>query len=133
MNTLHLCGRIIVGFYFLYNGVNHFLRIQMLSGYAASKGVPLPTIAIIVSGVLLIIGGISLGLGYKPKIGILALILFLLPVTIIMHNFWAISDPLAKAREYINFAKNFALIGFALTLLALPEPWPFSLKPKPEH
>jgi len=128
MKVLHLVGRILVGLYLLFNGLNHFVRLDMLSGYAASKGVPFPTFAVILAGLLLLLAGFSLGLGYKPKIGILALTLFFIPVTLMMHNFWAVADAGARTREFINFSKNFALFGFSLMLLAIPEPWPYSLE-----
>jgi len=127
MKVLHLVGRVIVAVYLLFNGLNHFIRLDMLTGYAASKGVPVPTLAVIISGLLLLLAGLSIGFGYKPKIGILAPALFFIPVTLMMHNFWAVSDPAAKSLEFVNFSKNFGLLGFSLMLLAIPEPWPFGL------
>ena len=127
MKVLHLVGRVIVAVYLLFNGLNHFIRLDMLTGYAASKGVPVPTLAVIIAGLLLLLAGLSIGFGYKPKIGILALALFFIPVTLMMHNFWAVSDPAAKSLEFVNFSKNFGLLGFSLMLLAIPEPWPFGL------
>lgn len=128
MKTLHLIGRIIVGVYYVYSGLNHFIMLSNMAAYAGSKGVPLPTLAVIVAGLLLIIAGLSIGFGYKPKIGILALTIFFIPVTLIMHNFWAITDPMARIVQLTNFTKNFALLGSALIFLAIPEPWPYSVE-----
>jgi hypothetical protein len=50
-------------------------------------------------------------------------VVFLFP----MHNFWALSDPQMKQADVINFLKNMALVGALLMLLAIPQPWPFSL------
>jgi uncharacterized membrane protein YphA (DoxX/SURF4 family) len=57
----------------------------------------------------------------------IALLVFLLPVTFIMHNFWSIDDEMARMGEMINFMKNWALTGSLLMFLAIPTPWPFSL------
>jgi len=127
MEIALLIGRIIVGVYYLFNAANHFNQIDMMTGYAGSKGVPAPKLAVGGSGLLLLVGGLSILLGYQPLIGVIAIILFLLPVTFMMHNFWAVEDPQMKMAEMVNFMKNMALIGSALMFLAIPTPWPFSL------
>jgi uncharacterized membrane protein YphA (DoxX/SURF4 family) len=128
MDIVLLIGRIVVGIYYLYNASNHlFLGTAGLTGYAASKGVPSPKLAVYVAGILLLIGGLSILLGFQPIIGVAALVLFFLPVTFKMHNFWAIQDPMAKMGETVNFAKNMGLMGSALMFLAIPQPWPISL------
>ena len=53
----HLIGRAIFGGYFLYNGINHFLQKDQLSGYASAKGVPSADIAVEASGAMMILGG----------------------------------------------------------------------------
>jgi len=127
MEIAFLIGRIIVGVYYLFNAASHFMQLEMMSGYAGSKGVPAPKSAVAGSGLLLLIGGLSILLGYQPLIGVIALVLFLLPVTFMMHNFWAIEDPQMKMSDMVNFMKNMALLGSALMFLAIPTPWPFSL------
>ncbi len=129
MKGLVLVGRIIVGAYYLFNALNHLVFAPgQLAEYAASKGVPAPLLAVIVSGLLLLIGGLSILLGIFPRIGVLALVVFFLPVTFWMHDFWAIEDPQARMMQMVNFLKNLALMGSALIFLAIPEPWEPSLK-----
>ncbi|RIK34974.1 MAG: DoxX family protein [Chloroflexi bacterium] len=127
MDILFLIGRIIVGIFYLMNAYNHFTQVGGMSGYASSKGVPAPQIAVIGSGVLLLIGGLSILLGFYPLIGVLAIVLFYLPVSLMMHNFWTVEDPQSKQMEMIQFMKNMALMGSALMFLAIPRPWPFGL------
>jgi putative oxidoreductase len=127
MEIAFLIGRIIVGVYFIYSGSNHFMQLNMMTGYAGSKNVPASKLAVIVAGLLLLIGGLSIITGFQPLIGVIALVLFFLPVTFMMHNFWAVEDPMAKMGEMVNFTKNLALLGAALMFLAIPTPWPFSL------
>ncbi len=127
MKITFFVGRLIVGAFYLYNAVNHFVKLGQLSEYAKYKGVPLPEIAVVGSGLLLLIGGISIILGIFPEFGVTAIVLFLLPITFMMHNFWAVVEEQQMA-ETINFTKNLALLGSALMFLAIKKPWPLSLK-----
>jgi uncharacterized membrane protein YphA (DoxX/SURF4 family) len=122
MKTAFLMGRIIVGGFFLYNGVDHFVNRAMLSGVTASKGIPYPDIAVLASGVLLLIAGVSFLLGWKPIVGIVAVTVFLLPVSISMHAFWKEAGA-ARMADMANFAKNIALLGAAWMFAAIPRPW----------
>ncbi len=125
-----LIGRIIVGVYYTMSGINHFTRLNDMAQYVASKGVILPELSVVISGILLLVGGLTILLGVYPGLGVLALVVFFLPVTFIMHAFWKVQDPQWKMIETINFMKNMGLMGSALIFLAIPTPWPFSLKRK---
>jgi putative oxidoreductase len=127
MYYLFLIGRILFGGYFLFNAFNHFGNVKGMSAYAASKSVPMPSLAIVVSGLLLLLGGISIVLGFMPFVGLICLILFLIPVTFTMHSFWADTDPGAKMGNQINFLKNIALLGAVLICFVIPRPWPLSI------
>jgi putative oxidoreductase len=124
---LFLLGRILYGGFFLLNACRHFTRAAAMAPYAGSRGVPAPKAAILGSGVLLLLGGLSILLGVRPRLGILCVVLFLLPVTFTMHNYWADRDPQARQMNEVQFSKNVALLGAALMLLAIPEPWWLSL------
>src|SRR5215472_6817610 len=122
-----LIGRVIAGSFFLMNGFNHFAQLNMLGGYAKSKGIPAPGLAVGGSGVFLFLGGLSLLLGYHPTIGAALLVIFLLSTSFGIHNFWKVQDPQAKMGEMINFLKNMAILGLLLMTLAIPRPWLMSL------
>jgi len=127
MEIVFLIGRIVLGIYYLFNAANHFMRLDMMSGYAGSKGVPSPRLAVAGSGVILGLGGLSILLGYQPYVGAILLVVFLVPVAFMMHNFWTVEDEQMKMGEMVNFLKNIALAASALMFLAIPTPWPFSL------
>jgi uncharacterized membrane protein YphA (DoxX/SURF4 family) len=116
--TLLYIGRILFGGYFIFGGINHFKNLEMMSGYAQSKGTPFPKYSVALSGLLLLIGGVSILLNVYPGIGLISLIIFLLPVTLIIHAPWKVQDPQAKMGETVNFMKNFALVGAVLIMLA---------------
>lgn len=127
MNIPFVIGRAILGGYFLYSGINHFKNRQMLAGYAGSKGVPYPEIAVPATGALLLMGGASIALGVYPKLGVAAVIAFLASVSPSMHAFWSETDPNKRMAEMVNFTKNTALAGATLALLGVEEPWPASV------
>ncbi len=129
MSAFLLIGRIILGGFFINSGVHHFIGFGMMTQYAKMKGVPFPAIAQGLTGLMLLLGGLSVVFGVYPFVGIVLLVLFLVPVTFMMHNFWNIEDAQLRMADKINFTKNLALIGAILMLLAIPSPWPFSLMP----
>jgi uncharacterized membrane protein YphA (DoxX/SURF4 family) len=77
--------------------------------------------------VVLIAGGTSILLGVKPKLGTAAIAGFLAGVSPVMHNFWNMEDPQQRMNEMIHFSKNMALLGSALALMGVDEPWPASV------
>lgn len=127
MRPLFLLGRAIFGGYFLYNGINHLVQHEMMSQYAGAKGVASPDAAVATSGAMLVAGGASVLTGLNPRQGLAAIIGFLIPVSLQMHRFWEEQDPQKRMAETINFTKNMALVGAALMLLQLDQPWPVSV------
>jgi putative oxidoreductase len=126
-NVAFLIGRILIGGFFLMAGFNHFARLNMMAGYAKMKGTPAPKLAVCGSGVLLLLGGASLLLGFHHTIGVALLVIFLVPTSFMMHNFWGIQEPQAKMNEMVQFQKNIAILGLLLMTLLIQRPWPMSL------
>jgi putative oxidoreductase len=126
-NIAFLIGRVIVGVFFLMSGFNHLSKLSMMAGYARSKGAPAPSAAVAGSGVLLLLGGLSLLLGYHPTIGAGLLVICLLGFSIAIHNFWSVQEPQARMQEQVQFMKNVTLLGFVLMTLEIPRPWIFSI------
>ena len=127
MKTPFLLGRLIFGGFFLYNGINHIRNRKMLAQYAAAKNIPQPEFAVTVSGAMMAIGAGSIMLGVKPKLGTLAILGFLAGVSPTMHNFWKAEDPSQRQADMVNFMKNVALMGGALAMMGIEEPWPASI------
>ncbi len=127
MKTPFILGRLIFGGFFLFNGINHFKQYKALARYAASKRVPFPKAAVLGTGTLLTAGGASLLLGLRPKLGAAAVIAFLAGVSPMMHDFWNDESPEARLMNQTHFMKNAALLGAALVLASVEEPWPMSV------
>ncbi|MBV8762695.1 MAG: DoxX family protein [Deltaproteobacteria bacterium] len=106
-----LPARILFASIFILSGFNHFS--QQPIAYAAAAGVPLASLAVPASGILALAGGLSIALGYHARLGGAALVAFLVPVTLAMHAFWKVSDPMQHQMQFVMFMKNVALLGGA--------------------
>ena len=123
LDIVVLTGRILFGAFFIVSGINHFQNLVIMSGYAQSKNVPFARLAVIVTGVMLVVGGASVLLGIVPIVGLTVLILFLLSTLITVHDFWNMKDPQQRAAEQVNLLKNVALIGASLALMYGASDW----------
>ncbi|MGW7367641.1 DoxX family membrane protein [Streptomyces sp. NPDC054841] len=118
MDVLVLIGRILFAVVFLASAVGHLTKSKEMGAYAASKGLPAPVPATVLSGVLLLLGGLSVALGIWADLGALLLAVFVFPTAVLMHPFWKESDPGTRQLEQVMFLKDVALGGAALALLA---------------
>ena len=105
-------GRALLSAIFIIYGFPHFSAQTI--GYAAHHGVPAAGILVPFSGVMAIVGGVSILIGYHAKAGAWLLIVFLLVVTPVMHNFWSATDPGTRALQQGMFMKNLAMMGGAI-------------------
>lgn len=119
MQILFLIGRILLGGYFLYSGYNHFKNLTGMTGYAAMKKVPMARVGVIISGIMLTLGGLSILLNRFAILGMCLVVLFLIPTTIVMHAFWKETEPNAKMMERVQFMKNVGLIGSLILLISI--------------
>ncbi len=121
-----MLGRLLVGGMYLGAGINNLMTLGATAGYAASKGVPAPAVLVSLASVLLLLGGLSLLTGFRPRVGVAAVLLFLVPVTLVMHDFWALQGFQATLEQH-SFLGNVALAGSALMFLLIPQPWAASV------
>jgi len=94
--------------------VNHFSGKAI--GYAASQNVPIASVLVPASGIIATLGGLSILLGYKARLGAWLIVLFLIPVRFMMHNFWTITDPMMRQMQMAMFLKNISMLGAALLI-----------------
>lgn len=116
MDIVFLVGRVLLAAIFLLSAIGHFTQADGMAQYAEAKGVPAAKAGVIGSGVIALLAAISLIFGIWTDVGALLLVVFLIPVSLMMHAFWKVEEPQAKQGEQINFNKNLALIGAALIL-----------------
>ncbi len=114
MKYLALAGRICFSAIFIFGAPGHFTARYV--GYAAQAGVPAASLLVPLSGVIALLGGLSIALGYQAKLGALLLVVFLIPVTIAMHGFWTVTDPMMGQMQQAMFMKNLSMLGGALVI-----------------
>ncbi|HEY6100739.1 MAG TPA: DoxX family protein [Anaeromyxobacter sp.] len=107
-------GRVLFAAIFVASGPGHFS--QNMVGYAAAQGVPMAKLAVPVAGILALLGGLGIALGYRARLGAWLLVIFLVPVTLYMHAFWGVKDPQMAMMQQVSFMKNVSMLGGALLL-----------------
>jgi putative oxidoreductase len=112
MRYLVALGRLFYSLIFVVAGFGHFTHQEI--AYAAAQGIPIAGVLVPASGIMAIAGGLSILLGFHGKLGAWLLVLFLVPVTFTMHNFWAVKDPMMQQIQMAMFLKNISMLGSAL-------------------
>jgi uncharacterized membrane protein YphA (DoxX/SURF4 family) len=118
MDIVLVIARILFAFMFVMSGINHLTKADAMTGYAQFKKVPLPKLSVQLSGILMMLGGLSIILGVYLDLGALVLAVILVAMAVKMHDFWA-ADAASKQTEMIGFLKNISMAGGALFLFAI--------------
>ena len=118
MDIVALIARILFAAIFLASSIGHLTQAEGMAGYAKSVGVPAPKLSVIVSGVLMLVGAVSIVLGVWGDLGSLLIFVAVAPIALLMHQFWK-AEGEARMNEQIQFNKTLSLAGGALALFAL--------------
>lgn len=114
-------GRLLFVLIFVMSGFTHLS--SKVVAIAAAQGVPLASILVPFSGILAFLGGISILLGYRARIGAWLIVIFLVGVTP-MHKFWGVADPMMMQMQMAMFMKNLSMLGGALLITQFGSgPW----------
>jgi putative oxidoreductase len=116
MKYVVVLGRLLYSSIFIFSGFQHLLMTHSITAEVAKHGVPLAEVAVPVSGVIAVFGGVSILLGYYARVGAWLLVIFLVPVTLMLHNFWAVADPKLAQTVQVMFMKNMSMLGSALLI-----------------
>ena len=119
MNAVMLIGRILFALTTVSFGLNHFRKLEAMTGYATFKKIPSAKASVAVSGLLLLAGGISVILGIYADLGALVLAIVIFVIAFKMHDFWIQSDAQTKQAEMASFFKNISMAGGALFIFAI--------------
>jgi uncharacterized membrane protein YphA (DoxX/SURF4 family) len=118
MDIVLLISRILFAFMFVMSGINHLTKTDAMTGYAQFKKVPAAKLSVQLSGVVMMLGGLSIILGVYLDLGALVLAIILVAMAVKMHDFWA-ADAASKQTEMIGFLKNISMAGGALFMFAI--------------
>lgn len=117
MQLIPLVGRVMFSLIFISAGImGHFMNNAQTSAYAASMGLPFAVAGVYITGVMIVLGGLSILLGYRVKIGAILVLVFLLLSNFTIHTFWAIPDPMMSQMQMVMFMKNLSMAGAALMI-----------------
>ena len=119
MSTIVLIGRILFALLFINSGINHFTKLEAMTGYAKYKKLPAAKLGVMLSGLMILAGGLFILLGVWADLGGLLIGVFGILAAFIFHNFWKETDATAKMNETIAFFKDLALAGAALMVFGL--------------
>lgn len=112
-----LVGRILLALLFLMSGIGKIGGFAGTAGYMASKGLPMVEVLLAITIVIELGAALMLILGYKARLGAAALLLWMIPVTFLFHNYWAMPADQQMIQQ-IMFMKNLALMGGMLYIMA---------------
>src|SRR5262245_20853809 len=112
-----LAGRILLAPIFLLSGVMKIRNWPKTAESMANEGMIAVPVFLFMAIVFEIGGGLLVLLGFKARLGAAALVVFLIPATLIFHDFWTFQSP-ARESQMQHFMKNLTIMGGLLTLAA---------------
>ena len=116
-SLLPLMGRILLSLIFVSSGFGKIFTWDQTAGYMASKGMPMVSLFLLGAIIFELAGGLSVLLGYRAKVGAILLMIFIIPASLIFHNFWAFKG-MEQQMQMIMFMKNIAIIGGLIGIIA---------------
>jgi uncharacterized membrane protein YphA (DoxX/SURF4 family) len=119
MNAVLIIARILFAMIFINSGIAHFAKLEAMAGYATYKKLPAAKLSVVVSGLMILVGGLYIAFGVYADLGALLIAIFLIPTAFLMHAFWKEADATSKQNEMNNFFKNLSLAGAALIIFVL--------------
>lgn len=111
-------GRVLLALIFIVSGFGKLAGLEGTAGYIASKGLPLPTLLALGAGVLEVVGGIALAVGFQARWAALALAVFTFIATVLFHNYWAMPADQQFVQQ-LMFMKNLSIVGGMLVVFSL--------------
>ena len=105
-------GRTLLALIFLKSGIGKIGAFTATAGYMSSKGLPMVDVLLAITIVIELAASAMIIAGFKARLGAAALLLWMIPVTVIFHNFWSVPA------EINMFMKNLAIMGGLLLIMA---------------
>jgi putative oxidoreductase len=108
-------ARILISAIFLNAGITKLMRFDSTAHVLAARGIPLATVAAAIAILIELGGAIMIIIGWQTKLAAAIQFVYLIPVTIMYHNFWA-APPQMHEMQLLNFLKNLGIMGGLLIL-----------------
>ena len=117
---LALGGRLLLSAIFLLSGSGKIMDWSGTAAHMRAEGMPLVPLLLVGAILFELVGGFSLLFAWKPKLGAWLLFLYLIPTTLIFHDFWAFGGA-ERMNQMIHFLKNLTIMGGLLIVASIPE------------
>ena len=115
---LVVIGRVLLALMFIMAGYDKLSNISGTAGYIASGGLPMASVLAVIAGLLELLGGIAIAIGWQARWAALALGLFTLVASLLFHKFWAVAPDQAYMQQLL-FMKNLSVAGGLFIVAAL--------------
>jgi len=112
-------GRVILAWYFLTWAYRIIIGWNGMVSLYAIQGLPIPNVLLFVGVTAMILGAIALLLGFRTKLGALALFLVTVISTTLLHNYWEINNTIDRQADFALFARDIAIAGGLLVLIGV--------------
>jgi putative oxidoreductase len=112
-----LIGRVSVASIFLISGLGKMTSFDSTARFMSAEGLRFVPVLLVLAIVIEVSGALSLLLGYKTRVGALWLIAYLVPTTLVFHDFWTFLGP-DRQMQMVHFMKNVAILGGLLVIHA---------------
>lgn len=112
-----LLGRIAIASIFLVSGTAKLVDVAGTAAHMSAVGIPYPETLAMFAGVVEVLGALSLVFGALSRMGALGLIVFLIPTTLLFHNFWALEGD-EQRMQMVQFLKNVGIAGGLILLIS---------------
>ena len=104
-STTILLGRILLAVIFLLSGFGKLTAISGTAAYFGALGLPVPTVTAVVVGLIELLGGVAILLGFQTRVAAWVLAIFTIATGLVAHTGWA------DQMQMIQFLKNLAITG----------------------
>lgn len=115
---LFVVARVLLALMFVLSGFSKLGGLEGTAGFIASKGLPMPYVLALSAGLLEVVAGLALAIGYRTRIAALALAMFTLVASVVFHAFWAAPADQAFVQQ-LMFMKNLSVVGGLLMVFGL--------------
>jgi putative oxidoreductase len=113
--AIGITARILFTLIFFLSGITHFTSMQSYIGLMPAP-IPFRAFWVAISGVVELAGAAMILLNYRPRLGAWLIVVFLVPVTIVVHGtaMLTLPDPVMRAVNVSMFLKGLAMLACAL-------------------
>ena len=104
-SVLNRIARVLLYLVFIQAVIGKLTGFAAVAGMIAAKGLPLAPVLLVAAMALMAVGSALVISGWKARLGVVLLLMFLVPTTLLFHG------DVSSAQERIQLFKNLAIIG----------------------